>query len=130
MSKRFSSPIYNVTTSGGEKVAIDVTNSISAGRFGLRDIAWATGRVPHPEDVVPPKADMVEAAFKDTDPAELQASAAAVDAAIELVKAIDCPAIVQSRPNRGSTRNWCIGSILPDSAATLDCPSSPNDRTP
>ena len=31
MSKRFSSPIYNVTTSGGEKVAIDVTNSISAG---------------------------------------------------------------------------------------------------
>jgi type VI secretion system protein ImpA len=69
--------------------AVPLTNSISAGRFGLRDIAWATGRVPHPEEVVPPKAEMIEAAFKDTDAAELQASAAAVEAAIELVKAID-----------------------------------------
>ena len=35
-----------------------------------------------------------------------------------LVKAIELPAICQSWPNRGSTWNWCIGSILPDSAAT------------
>jgi type VI secretion system protein ImpA len=69
--------------------AVPLTNSVSAGRFGLRDIAWATGRVPHPEDVVPPKSDMIEAAFKDTDPTELQGSAEAVDAAIELVKTID-----------------------------------------
>lgn len=81
--------------------AVPLTNSISAGRFGLRDIAWATGRVPHPEDVVPPKAEMIEAAFKDTDPAELQGSAEAVDAAIELVKAIDAVLGQQIGAGRG-----------------------------
>jgi hypothetical protein len=31
MAKRFASPLYNVTTNGGDKLTIDVTNSISAG---------------------------------------------------------------------------------------------------
>ncbi len=31
MGKRFESPQYNITTKGGEKLTIDVTNSISAG---------------------------------------------------------------------------------------------------
>jgi hypothetical protein len=40
----------------------------------------------------------------------------------ELVKAMLWPAICQSRPKIGSIMNWCIGSILPDSAATRACP--------
>src|ERR1051326_1839454 len=49
MAKRFSSPIYNVTISSGERVAIDVTNSISSGldpNQGLIDevVAWMTSR--------------------------------------------------------------------------------------
>jgi type VI secretion system protein ImpA len=55
----------------------------------LRDIAWATGRAQPPENVVPPKPEIIEAAFKDTAPEELQATVGAVDTAIECVKAID-----------------------------------------
>jgi type VI secretion system protein ImpA len=69
--------------------SVPLTNSATAGRFGLREIAWATGREPVPEHVVPPKPEIVEAAFKDTAPEELQASSQAVEAAIALVKAID-----------------------------------------
>lgn len=49
MSNRFSSPIYNVTIANGEKVAIDVTNSISSGlesNQGLLNevITWMTNK--------------------------------------------------------------------------------------
>src|SRR5438067_664648 len=52
-----------------------------------------------------------------------QATTTAIQAAL-LVKAIEWPAICQPWPNSGSTVNWCIGSTLPDSAATLQTPST------
>src|SRR5213075_3304653 len=59
------------------------------GKFGLKDIEIATGEVPPPENV--PKIEMktIDAAVEDTPLEYLQENAAAIDAAIEHVKAID-----------------------------------------
>ena len=80
--------------------AVPLTNSVTAGRYSLREIAWATGRAAPPEGVEPPKADVVEAAFKDTPPDELRASVQAVDGSIEEVRAID--ALLSDRVGGGS----------------------------
>jgi type VI secretion system protein ImpA len=68
-----------------------LTMSQMMGKFGLKDIEVATGEVPRPEDPNIPKIEMktIEAAFEDTPLDYLQGNAAAVDAAIEHVKAID-----------------------------------------
>src|SRR5712672_1732063 len=68
-----------------------LTMSPMMGKFGLKDIEVATGEAPRPEDPNIPKIEMktIDAAFEDTPLDYLQGNAAAVDAAIEHVKAID-----------------------------------------
>ena len=68
-----------------------LTMSQMLGKFGLKDIEAATGEVPRPDDPNIPKIEMktIEAAFEDTPLDYLQGNAAAVEAAIEHVKAID-----------------------------------------
>jgi type VI secretion system protein ImpA len=68
-----------------------LTLSPMLGKFGLKDIEVATGEIPAPEDPNIPKMEMktIDAAFEDTPLDQLQANAAAVDTAIEHVKAID-----------------------------------------
>ncbi|HEV8604621.1 MAG TPA: type VI secretion system protein TssA [Tepidisphaeraceae bacterium] len=61
------------------------------GKFGLKDIEIASGEVPAPDDPAIPKLEMktIDAAFEDTPLEYLQGNAAAVEQAIEHVKAID-----------------------------------------
>jgi len=68
-----------------------LTMSPMMGKFGLKDIEVATGEVPPPEDPNATKIEMktIEAAFEDTPLEYLQENAAAIEAAIEHVKAID-----------------------------------------
>ena len=68
-----------------------LTMSQMLGKFGLKDIEVATGEVPRPEDPNIPKIELktIDAAFEDTPLEYLQGNAAAVEAAIEHVKAID-----------------------------------------
>jgi len=68
-----------------------LTMSPMMGKFGLKDIEVATGEVPPPEDPNVPKVEMktIDAAFEDTPLEYLQENAAAIETAIEHVKAID-----------------------------------------
>ncbi len=68
-----------------------LTMSPMMGKFGLKDIEVATGEIPPPEDPSVPKPEMktIDAAFEDTPLEYLQENAAAIEAAIEHVKAID-----------------------------------------
>jgi len=70
---------------------VPLTLSPMLGKFGLKDIEVATGEIPPPEDPNAPKVELktIDAAFEDTPLEQLQANAAAVDASIEHVKAID-----------------------------------------
>jgi type VI secretion system protein ImpA len=69
--------------------AVPLANSPTAGRYGLREIAWASGKVTPPQGSPVPKADVIKAAFKDTPAPELIASAQAISEAISLIKATD-----------------------------------------
>jgi type VI secretion system protein ImpA len=69
--------------------AVPLTNSVTAGRYGLREIGWATGRSTPPDNAVPPTPEVIEAAFKDTAPEELQALVRTTDDVITLVKTLD-----------------------------------------
>ena len=68
-----------------------LTMSPMMGKFGLKDIEVATGEIPPPDDPNIPKIEMktIDAAFEDTPLEFLQENGAAIDAAIEHVKAID-----------------------------------------
>jgi type VI secretion system protein ImpA len=66
-----------------------LTNSARAGRYGLREILWASGRLPPPADASVPKTEVITAAFRDTPPDELIAVAQAAERAAGLVKEID-----------------------------------------
>jgi len=68
-----------------------LTMSQMLGKFGLKDIEVATGEAPPPADSNIPKIEMktIDAAFEDSSLEFLQENAAAVEAAIEHVKAID-----------------------------------------
>jgi type VI secretion system protein ImpA len=70
---------------------VPLTLSPMLGKFGLKDIEIATGEIPPPEDPNVAKIELktIDAAFEDTPLEQLQANAAAVDASIEHVKAID-----------------------------------------
>jgi len=68
-----------------------LTLSPMLGKFGLKDIEVATGEAPAPDDPNIAKLEMktIEAAFEDTPLEQLQENSAAIDTAIEHVKAID-----------------------------------------
>ncbi|HEV8291950.1 MAG TPA: type VI secretion system protein TssA [Tepidisphaeraceae bacterium] len=68
-----------------------LTMSAMLGKFGLKDIEIATGEIPAPDDPNFTKIEMktIDAAFEDSPVEFLQENAAAVDTAIEHVKAID-----------------------------------------
>lgn len=71
--------------------AAPLTDSRMLGRFGLRDIGIASGRLRPPEDAAEQPADMtvIESAFQDTDPEQIQTMADAVHSAVEHVTQID-----------------------------------------
>jgi type VI secretion system protein ImpA len=69
--------------------ALPLTNSVTAGRYGLREIGWATGRSTPPDDAVVPTPEVDEAAFKDTAAEELQTLVRTTDDVIAGVRAID-----------------------------------------
>ena len=71
--------------------AAPLTDSRMLGRFGLRDIGIASGRLRPPEDAAEQPADMtvIESAFQDTDPEQIQSMADAVHSAVEHVTQID-----------------------------------------
>src|SRR5688572_3207498 len=66
-----------------------LTNSPRAGRYALREVLWASGRLEPPADTAVAKTDVITAAFRDTPPEELVATAQAVEQAIAHVKEID-----------------------------------------
>jgi type VI secretion system protein ImpA len=68
-----------------------LTMSQMLGKFGLKDIEIASGAAPASDDPNVPKIEMktIDAAFEDTPLEYLQGNAAAIDQAIEHVKAID-----------------------------------------
>jgi type VI secretion system protein ImpA len=69
---------------------IPVVQSKTLGRFSLRDIRIASGKTPAPANLAdPPQQLQIDAAFLDADLAALQATAAAVAAALLDVGAID-----------------------------------------
>ncbi len=65
-------------------LTMPIVSSKAVGRFGLRDVRVAAGELqPLDPDAQVPDAALINAAFMDCDLDELQANAAAVDAAIE-----------------------------------------------
>jgi type VI secretion system protein ImpA len=68
---------------------IPLVSSRSFGRFGLRDMAMASGEIPPPAGTEAPKASAIEGAFNEAPIAELQATAAATRSALESLKAIE-----------------------------------------
>ncbi len=67
-----------------------VVQSKALGRFSLRDIRIASGKLPAPSGMAePPQQVQLDAAFLDADLVGLQATAAAVAAAVDQVAAID-----------------------------------------
>jgi type VI secretion system protein ImpA len=67
-----------------------VVQSKALGRFSLRDIRIASGKIPAPASLAePPQQVQIDAAFLDADLGALQATAAAVAAALQHVGAID-----------------------------------------
>lgn len=67
-----------------------LVRSRALGRFGLRDIAIASGEMPPPAGMeTPPTAATIDAAFLDGSLEELQATADAARSAVEQVKAIE-----------------------------------------
>jgi type VI secretion system protein ImpA len=67
-----------------------VVQSKALGRFSLRDIRIASGKIPAPAGLAePPQQVQIDAAFLDADLGALQATAAAVAAALQHVSAID-----------------------------------------
>ncbi|MDK3074820.1 type VI secretion system protein TssA [Sedimentitalea sp. JM2-8] len=65
-----------------------MTNSRGFGRFSIRDIDVSEGQITLPDGETGPDTATIAAAFKDTDPATLTASLAAVRTAAENVRAI------------------------------------------
>jgi type VI secretion system protein ImpA len=64
--------------------------SKSLGRFSLRDIRIASGKQPAPANLAePPKQVQIDAAFRDADLSELQATAAQIASALDNVGSID-----------------------------------------
>lgn len=64
--------------------------SKTLGRFSLRDIRIASGKQPAPAGLAePPKQVQIDAAFRDADLGELQASAAQIAVALENIGAVD-----------------------------------------
>ena len=69
---------------------VPLVASKTLGRFSLRDIRIASGKQPAPAGLAePPKQVQIDAAFRDADLAELQASAAQIALALENVGAVD-----------------------------------------
>jgi type VI secretion system protein ImpA len=67
-----------------------VVQSKTLGRFGLRDMRIASGKVPAPAGMSnPPQQVQIDAAFRDADLESLQASAEAVAVALDQVAAVD-----------------------------------------
>jgi len=66
-----------------------VTNSRQFGRLTLRDLMIAKGELPPPEGVKPPEQALIDGAFKDTPPEEIEATVAAGMQIIEHIGAID-----------------------------------------
>ena len=65
-----------------------LTESRQIGRFSLRDLALAVGEIQPREGEDPPSADLIEAAFEDTEVDFLTAQAEAASAAIEALDQI------------------------------------------
>jgi type VI secretion system protein ImpA len=68
--------------------AVPLTDSV-AGKFGLREIGWSRGQSAPPAGMEVPKAEVIDAAFRDTPPDALRATAQAADQAAEIVQAAD-----------------------------------------
>ncbi|MBI5017328.1 MAG: type VI secretion system protein TssA [Deltaproteobacteria bacterium] len=66
-----------------------LVSSRALGRFSLRDVQVATGALPAPPDGRVPELATIDAAFTDTELADLQATARTVDAALEAASAIE-----------------------------------------
>jgi len=67
-----------------------LVQSRAFGRFGLRDIAIASGEIPAPSGMeAPPTMQAIEGAFLDTSLEDLQATADAIRAATEQARAIE-----------------------------------------
>lgn len=68
--------------------AVPLTDSM-AGKFGLREIAWAKGQGAPPAGVEAPKPEIIEAAFRDTSVEALSSLALAAEETIGFLHAID-----------------------------------------
>ena len=66
-----------------------LASSQQLGRFGLRDIKMALGEIQTPSGVKPPEMKLIDGAFSDTKTEDLQASADAGQAAVDLAGGID-----------------------------------------
>jgi type VI secretion system protein ImpA len=68
---------------------IPLVSARSFGRFSLRDIAIASGELPAPAGVDPPKSSAIDGAFTECPVPELQATADAVRASLDSLAAIE-----------------------------------------
>ena len=68
--------------------AVPLTDSL-AGKYGLREIGWSKGQGIPPAGVEVPKADIIQAAFRDTPQEKLASIAQAADEAMGYLKACD-----------------------------------------
>ena len=84
-----------------------LTESRNFGRFGLRELQYASGEVAPPAGVDAPDSGGVTAAFNDTAPEVLSATATAVREALANVRAIDT-AFTQNLGGQGPTLDALI----------------------
>jgi type VI secretion system protein ImpA len=95
-----------------------LTNSPRAGRYGLREVLWASGRLQPPADASVPKPDVINAAFRDTPPEELIEVAQSTEQATATVKEID--AQINQRVGLGKGVDFQpLLKVLQEMAATI-----------
>jgi type VI secretion system protein ImpA len=110
-----------------------LTNSRQAGRFGLRDIAIATGAMPPAPNVPKPEMGLIEAAAKDSSVEFLQAAAdgarqsailtkeleAAIDSRVKTGKGVDMSDFIKALNEAGERLEKFLGlhgiSVAPSS---------------
>ncbi len=95
-----------------------LVSSRALGRFSLRDIAVAKGEIPPGADETPPTMAVIDGAFREADPQELQATAEAVREAMEHVTALE--AFVTEQVGAANAQNLnALVKVLKEAERTL-----------
>lgn len=90
--------------------AAPLVSSRMMGRFGLRDLAIASGEIPAPanSDTPPPDSGAINAAFMDVPLEELEATGTAIDRAIETIGEIETTVTAQV----GAANAASMGAVI------------------